>query len=330
MNSVPNLFKGLTAVAAVSAASITYLYNTNPEAAMFYWMPSKTNIAAATASNALYKPAKRPVGLFFGGTSGIGQAMAEQFARQTNGRAQIVILGRNEQAARAIIEGFPRTDSSTPEEESSKYSFIKVDATSMAQVREVTAKLSSELDKVNYIVATTGFLTLKGRDETSEGIDKKLACNFYARFRFIYDLMPLIEKAANDGEETGVLSVLSAGRGQHVELDDLGLVKRYSLSKAEGHAITYNDAVMNNLASKYPKSRFYHSFPGAVDTPILKAFPGASIFYPTLKVLAKPLLMSPEECAQASRPICQLLSLLICLIGYVVETMDERISMDYG
>ena len=118
----------------------------------------------------------------------------------------------------------------------------------MAQVREVTAKLSSELEKVNYIVATTGFLTLKGRDETSEGLDKKLGCNFYARFRFIYDLMPLIEKAANNGEETRVLSVLSAGHGQSVELDDLGLAKRYSLSKAGGHAVTYNDAmIMVNL-----------------------------------------------------------------------------------
>ncbi|CCA75127.1 hypothetical protein PIIN_09111 [Serendipita indica DSM 11827] len=250
---------------------------------MSSFMPSRANIATATASNVLYKPAKRPVGLFFGGTSGIGQAMAEQFARQTNGRAQIVLLGRNEQAARVIIDGFPRTDSSTPEEESSNYSFVKVDATSMAQVREVTAKLLSELDKVNFIVASTGFLTLKGRDETSEGIDKKLACNFYARFRFIYDLIPLVDKAANDGEETGVLSILSAGRGLPVDLDDLGLVKQYSLRNAEGYAITYTDAMVMDLASKYPKIRFYHAFPGTVDTPMLKTAPGFSFLYPVLK-----------------------------------------------
>ncbi|CAG7850467.1 SubName: Full=Uncharacterized protein {ECO:0000313/EMBL:CCA75124.1} [Serendipita indica DSM 11827] len=258
---------------------------------MFYWMPSKANIATATASNTLYKPAKRPVGLFFGGTSGIGQAMAEQFARQTNGRAQIVLLGRNEQAARAIIDGFPKTDSSTPEEDSSKYSFIKVDATSMAQVREVTAKLLNELEKVNYIVATAGFVTLKGRDETSEGIDKKLACHFYARFRFIYDLMPLVDKAANDGEETGVISVLAAGTGQQVELDDLGLVKRYNLGKAAGHAATYNDAMIINLALTHPKTRFYHAFPGLVDTPIMKSFPSINFLYPVLKFLTKPLLI---------------------------------------
>jgi NAD(P)-dependent dehydrogenase (short-subunit alcohol dehydrogenase family) len=213
------------------------------------FFPSKRAIASATASNALFKPATRPVALFFGGTSGIGQAMAEQLAQQTNGRAHIVLLGRNQTAAEKIISSFPKTDASTPPEEASNYSFVKVDATSMAEVRQVTSQLASQLSKINFIIATAGFMSTKGRDETPEGIDRKLACNFYARFRFIHDLAPLVEKAATEGENTGVMSVLGAGRGGRVDLNDLGLVKGFSLSNAEKSSITYTDCMMQVSSS---------------------------------------------------------------------------------
>ncbi|KIM28621.1 hypothetical protein M408DRAFT_329384 [Serendipita vermifera MAFF 305830] len=168
--------------------------------------------------------------------------MAEQMAQQTNGRAHIILLGRNQDAANKIIASFPQTPVGTPAEEESKYSFIKVDATSMAQVREVTAKLSNELDKINFIVASAGYSTLKGRDESPEGIDRKIACTFYARFRFIHDLAPLVEKAAEKQEQTGIMSVFAAGRGSQIDLNDLGLVKGYSQTRAHDDMVTYTDA----------------------------------------------------------------------------------------
>ncbi|KAG8771375.1 hypothetical protein FRC15_003486 [Serendipita sp. 397] len=295
MSSYLNIFKGIATTSLVTTARN---YSRTPSFLrsniMTSFIPSRDNIRTATTDNAAFKPSTRPVGLFFGGTSGIGQAMAEQLAQQTNGRAHIILLGRNEEAANKIIAGFPKTDPSVPEHEASKYSFVKVDATSMAHVREVTASLRGELDKVNFIVASTGFLTLKGRDETSEGIDRKLACNFYARFRFIHDLAPLVEKAAENGETVGVASILAAGRGGPVELDDLGLVKGFSLRKAEGHAVTYNDAAMEEFARLYPKARFAQIFPGAVTTPGATAFPGVKLILPLFRFA----LMTPAECAQ--------------------------------
>ncbi|KAG8815786.1 hypothetical protein FRB91_001108 [Serendipita sp. 411] len=117
---------------------------------------------ASTTDNARLNLSTRLFGLPFGGKSGIGQAM-EQFAQQTNERPYLILLGRNEEPANKIIAGFPKPDSSVPEHGDSKYSLIEVDATPMAQVREMTASWKGELNKVNFIVASTEFLTLKGR-----------------------------------------------------------------------------------------------------------------------------------------------------------------------
>lgn len=63
-------------------------------------------------------------------------------------------------------------------------------------------------------------MTLKGRDETSEGMDKKLALNYYARWKFVHDLMPLLEKAKAAGEDARVLTVLAAGSVRYlIELE---------------------------------------------------------------------------------------------------------------
>jgi NAD(P)-dependent dehydrogenase (short-subunit alcohol dehydrogenase family) len=165
--------------------------------------------------------------------------MAERLASQTEGRAHIILLGRNKDAAEKIIAGFPRHDESV-------YEFERVDATSMADVRRVTRSLLERLDKLNFIVASAGFLTMKGRDETEEGIDKKLACNVYARFRFALDLLPLLESAGNAGEDAKFMTILGAGKEptSYLNLDDLGLKKEYSLVNAAAVGSHYNDALV--------------------------------------------------------------------------------------
>lgn len=221
--------------------------------------PNNATLSAASASNQLYNPSTRPVGLFFGGTSGIGEAMATQLANQTNGRAHIILLGRNEESAKRIISGFPQKTGSG--EEASKYEFVKVDATSMKGIREVTSKLHKELPKINYIVASTGYLTLKGRDPTPEGIDRKIACNFYARFRFIHDLLPLVDKAAESGEDVGVMSVFSAGHGGPVDTNDMLLEKGFSLGASLGHAVTYTDCAFEVSTVSFATTPLFSSAP---------------------------------------------------------------------
>ena len=208
------------------------------------------SLAAARAANesAFSASSNIAVALFVGGTSGIGQAVAETLAKHTKGNIHIIICGRNRKAAQDIIASFPKSSSGK-----GKYEFVECDATLMKNVHDSTSFLLSSLPKLNYIVATTGYLTLKGWDETSEGNDKKLTLSYYTRWKFICDLMPLLEKAKEAGEDAKVLTVLGAGKGIKIDLNDLGLKKGYTVANSAPTAVTYNDCMIevSSLAHRH-------------------------------------------------------------------------------
>ncbi|KAJ7154044.1 NAD(P)-binding protein [Mycena filopes] len=219
-------------------------------------MPS---LSAVRTFNGAFAPSYTPVAIFVGGTSGIGQGMAEAFARQTKGNAHIVLVGRNRAAAESILATFPK-----PTTPGVSHEFVECDISLMKNVHRVAGELRARLPKVNFLVLTAGVLTLKGRDETEEGIDRKLAVHYYGRWRFIRELLLSVESAQAAGEDGKVMSVLAAGHGSAIDLEDLGLKKTFSLGNAAAAAPTYNDIMVNDLAARYPKLTFIHSYPGFV------------------------------------------------------------------
>ncbi|KAJ7054241.1 NAD(P)-binding protein [Mycena amicta] len=226
-------------------------------------MPS---LSMARAFNATHARTYTPVAIFVGGTSGIGEGMAEAFARHTKGNANIILVGRNRAAAESIISGFPK-----PTADGVKHEFVECDMTLMRNVRRVAGELQSRLAKINFLVLTARVLTIDGRTETEEGIDRKLAVHYYGRSRFIRDLLPSIQSAHASGEDAKVMSVLSAGYGAAIDLDDLGLKKGFTVPKAATSAATYNDIMVNDFAARYPGISFIHSYPGGVRSNLLKA-----------------------------------------------------------
>ena len=102
--------------------------------------------------------------------------------------------------------------------------------------------------------------------ETSEGLDRKLTTNYYARMRFTQQLLPLLQAASP--QLSRVVSVLSPGEESltSFHLDDLGLKNNFSLRTAACHAIIMTDFAFEEMAKQHPTTSFVHAYPGIVKT----------------------------------------------------------------
>jgi NAD(P)-dependent dehydrogenase (short-subunit alcohol dehydrogenase family) len=152
--------------------------------------------------------------------------------------------------------------------------FIQKDITLIRSVDEVCADLRVKEPIINALFLTAGYMTLKGRRESEEGLDKKMAVNYYARMRFVVDLMPNLTAAADAGQLSRVNSVLAAGSEGDVRVDDLDLRHNFTLHAALAHCTVFTDFMMEEFAKRYPGTTFMHSYPGTVKTGIANQLNG--------------------------------------------------------
>ncbi|KAL1717961.1 hypothetical protein EV715DRAFT_202079 [Schizophyllum commune] len=200
--------------------------------------------------------AKPPVAVFVGGTSGIGRGMARAFAHHMKGNARLIIIGRNQSAADALIASLPAPANTLS-------SFLPCEASLMRNIDAACAQLAKrDVDKINYLVLSVGEFVGFSHEETEEGVDKNYAALFFGRFRWIRNLAPMLDRAAEAGEEAKVMSVARAGKGGPVDWDDLDGKK--SLRQQRLSAPTYQDLMLQGFAKRHPKVAFTHSYPGLV------------------------------------------------------------------
>ncbi|RDW64360.1 uncharacterized protein DSM5745_09771 [Aspergillus mulundensis] len=248
------------------------------------------------------------VAVFVGGTSGIGETTARAFIRHTHASSShAYLIGRDEARATRIIE---ELQTRYP---SSRVTFIKSDASLLREVDAACGAIQRNETKVNVLFLSPGIGTTSGRDETDEGLDKKLNLHYYSRMRFVTNLLPQLRnagdgpgpgtsgQAAGQNEESRpplarVVSVLEAGGEAALNLDDLSLKHRYSLRNCAKHAITMNSVSMEHLALAYPQISFMHTFPGIVKTRLNRDFgTAARLAISALMVLARPWEIPLEE-----------------------------------
>ncbi|KAJ7654669.1 hypothetical protein DFH06DRAFT_1047425 [Mycena polygramma] len=263
--------------------------------------------AIVKASNATFSPSYLPVAVFVGGTSGVGQGMVEAFARYVQGRAHIVIVGRNEHAAAEIIAHLPKP--AVGDADGWKHEFLSCDVSVMAYVRAVCSEIRAKVTRINFLVLTAGYSSLVSTAITSEGLDLLLAMRFYQRYVFIKELLPLIQAAQGLSQDAKVMSVLGAGLGspkRPIDLDNLGntfnsregrmKVAMRSMVSSSG----YTDAMLAHFAAQNPGIAFTHIHPGIVKTSALRVdldgflTPLAWIINFILPFLA----VSQDECAE--------------------------------
>jgi hypothetical protein len=153
--------------------------------------------------------------------------------------------------------------------------FLKEDISHIRSVDEMCAEIKQRESKINCLFLTAGYMTLKGRAETIEGIDRKMFVNYYSRIRCTLNLMPLLEVALNRNELSRVITVFAAGSEGEVRLDDLDLKHNFSLHACLMHCVVMSDFAIEELAKRYPGTSFSHSYPGMVKTGITNELSGS-------------------------------------------------------
>ncbi|KAL4777064.1 hypothetical protein BDW60DRAFT_55020 [Aspergillus nidulans var. acristatus] len=225
----------------------------------------------------------RITALFVGGTSGIGLSTLRALARHTEGKALTAyIVGRSAYRAEPVLSELQRI---SPQ---ARFTFIEADVSLIRNVDGVCRKIiESEKGgkgKLDFLFMTPGGISIpfRRRDETSEGLDRLFALRYYARMRFIQNLLPLLESEHEPSTSpepnsipSRVISIYGGGFEYGINLSDLDLKHTFSLLDAYKHSITMTSLSMAHLAKRHPKVSFIHAFPGLVGTNIYtNSFPG--------------------------------------------------------
>ncbi|KAB8202585.1 hypothetical protein BDV34DRAFT_236871 [Aspergillus parasiticus] len=222
------------------------------------------------ASNASLRTIPNLTALFVGGTSGIGQSTLRQFAKHTD-NPTAYIIGRSESRAKPFLFELQQLNPK------GRFNFIETDVSLIRSVDEACKQILQQEKHLNFLFMTPGGISLGGRNETTEGIDYLFALRYYARMRFVQNLLPLLESAG----PSRVVSVYGGGFEFGINTDDLDLKQSFSLLNAYKHSITMTTLSMEYLAKTHPAVSFIHVYPGLVRTNIYtNSFPPPiSTFY---------------------------------------------------
>ncbi|KAL6705887.1 hypothetical protein ACN47E_006347 [Coniothyrium glycines] len=242
-------------------------------------MVSLTTVVAHNST--LSKLPPNLVAVFVGGTSGIGLFTARELVLSTRSPT-VYLIGRNATEASRITA---ELQSLNP---SSRISFVQKDISLLHNVDAACSEIAARENTVNVLFMTCGYLTLKGRDPTPEGLDRKLALHYYSRLRFVQQLALLLAAAAESSTLSRVVSVMDPQAGLRAvpNWDDLSLTTTYSLKNCFVHASAMQNLAFYKYAKDMPQTGFVHAYPSGVETGVMREFPGV------LQLLLKPFMFA--------------------------------------
>ncbi|KAE9401932.1 hypothetical protein BT96DRAFT_974536 [Gymnopus androsaceus JB14] len=159
-------------------------------------MPS---LLEARSSNVSYRPSYIPVAVFVGGTGGIGASAAGLLAKYTEGNIHVIIAGRNRADGAQVLESLVNS-----------LSYHDSEANGQSN-RELLRK---------FVFCDASSITCSF--DTVDGLDLRLMMRYYHRFKMAYELMPLLRKARDEGQDAKFLSILASGFNYSVDPNVFG------------------------------------------------------------------------------------------------------------
>ncbi|KAM0257914.1 hypothetical protein ACHAPA_011516 [Fusarium lateritium] len=252
------------------------------------------------------------VGVFVGATSGIGEHTAREFVRYATA-PRLYLIGRNREQAQRIEAEFALLNPSATVQ------FIQSDVSELRTVDKVCRQIQTQESKINLLFLSAGIFHMRGREETREGLDRKMALDFYSRLRFTENLLPQLRSAttmattaamtaartlqdARDSPTLArVISVLGGGAERTIDTNDLSLKHKYTLNASTSHAVTMTTLSLERLAANPENASvaFCHTRPGMVKTNGDRELPfliraAITIF----STICSALTVSAQECGE--------------------------------
>ncbi|KAK9446953.1 short-chain dehydrogenase reductase SDR [Limtongia smithiae] len=216
-------------------------------------MVQLTDIRDSNTRIATELPAKL-VAVFVGATGGIGETTMKQFAKHVK-EPFIYFVGRTESAAVRIKAELAALN---PQ---GKYIFLQSDVSLIRNVDTVCNEIKKRETAINVLCISAG--TLVFDKYTSEGILYFSALSIYSRFRFIENLLPLLDRATGLRR---VLSVLAGTKEGELDRTDITGQSIKNIIRGRRHTTSMMTLGLEVLAKKAPSVTFVHDYPGFVKT----------------------------------------------------------------
>lgn len=214
------------------------------------------NIKDVRTSNASLKESKHSLtAVFVGGTAGIGMGTLKQFAKHAYA-PKVYVVGRSKSAAKPLL------DELTTSNPQGTFVFLETEISLIKNVDKVCEEIKATEKHVDLLFMSAGYLSFEGRNETSEGIDLSQSLRYYARLRFAYNLLPLL----NASQAPRIVGILAAGDEVEINFNDLEFKNNFNGIKAAANGATQTTLAFEELAKSNPNITFIHKHPGVVAT----------------------------------------------------------------
>ncbi|KAK9320599.1 retinol dehydrogenase 14 [Lipomyces orientalis] len=193
------------------------------------------------------------VAVFAGATSGIGETSLKQFAKNAV-RPRIYFIGRSKESGSRIRAELQKLN---PEGE---YIYKSVDVSLLRSVDIACREIKDQEAAINLLFLSTGTM-LSGKD-TEEGLNYPVAVAYYARLRFIVNLLPLLRNAT---DLRRVVTVFAGTKEGTIHTNDFQ-GRNGSMLFLRGHFSSMMTFALEAVAKNAPNVSFIHVYPGFVKT----------------------------------------------------------------
>ncbi|KAM5348885.1 hypothetical protein ACJ41O_008708 [Fusarium nematophilum] len=237
----------------------------------------------------------RLVAVFAGATAGIGEAALKAFTRSTV-QPRIYFIGRSKEAGDRLEDELKTLNPG------GEYTFIQADMSLLKNVDEVCGDIKKREKTLNVLFLSQG--TLKYGVDTSEGLPLITGLSLYSRTRLTLNLLPLLRRASSLRR---VITVMAGTKEGRLSADDIP-GRTIAFRSARGHLCTALTLSLEALALRAPEVSFVHSFPGAVDTDLIRRGDGLGMQLMKQVFRVKMTVMRGwvprEECGERQAWLC--------------------------